>query len=68
MEYTPIVMDHCTNPRNMGELKDANGEFKSIIKEFELNSDGKIEVRTFYGGKGELKIKELTIYKDKKLI
>lgn len=49
-----------------GELKDTNGEFKSIIKEFELNSDGKIEVRTFYGGKGELKIKELTIYKDKK--
>lgn len=25
MEYTPIVMDHFTHPRNMGELEDANG-------------------------------------------
>ena len=47
-----------------GELKDTNGEFKIASGEFELSSDAKIEVRTFYSGKGELRIKELVIKRD----
>lgn len=47
-----------------GELKDTNGEFQIASGEFELSSDAKIEVRTFYSGKGELRIKELVIKRD----
>lgn len=54
MAYSEKVMDHFTNPRNVGELEDANGvgevgnsKCGDIMKMFIKVEDGKIEKVTF---------------------
>ena len=53
--YSDTVMDHFTNPRNMGEIEDANGVGEvgnpscgDVMKLYlKVNSDGVIENSTF---------------------
>ena len=46
-----------------GDLLGTNSEFKTLSVEFETKEKAEIEIRSFYNGKGELKIKELVLYK-----
>lgn len=46
-----------------GDLTGTNSEFKTLGAQFETKEKAEIEIRSFYNGKGELKIKELVLYK-----
>ena len=46
-----------------GDLAGTNSEFKTLSAQFETKEKAEIEIRSFYNGKGELKIKELVLYK-----
>lgn len=46
-----------------GNLAGTNSEFKTLSAQFETKEKAEIEIRSFYNGKGELKIKELVLYK-----
>ena len=46
-----------------GDLLGTNSEFKTLSVEFETKEKAEVEIRSFYNGKGELKIKELVLYK-----
>ena len=46
-----------------GDLLGTNSEFKTLSVEFETKEKAEIEIRSFYNGNGELKIKELVLYK-----
>ena len=46
-----------------GDLAGTNSEFKTLSAQFETKEKAEIEIRSFYNGNGELKIKELVLYK-----
>ena len=46
-----------------GDLTGTNSEFKTLGAQFETKEKAEVEIRSFYNGKGELKIKELVLYK-----
>ncbi|MDY6123457.1 MAG: hypothetical protein SPI08_02835, partial [Campylobacter sp.] len=46
-----------------GDLLGTNSEFKTLSAQFETKEKAEIEIRSFYNGNGELKIKELVLYK-----
>lgn len=46
-----------------GDLTETNSEFKTLGAQFETKEKAEVEIRSFYNGKGELKIKELVLYK-----
>lgn len=46
-----------------GDLLGTNSEFKTLSAQFETKEKAEIEIRSFYNGKGELKIKELILHK-----
>ena len=46
-----------------GDLTGTNSEFKTLSAQFKTKEKAEVEIRSFYNGKGELKIKELVLYK-----
>ena len=58
-----LVVKNKHSVISKGDLIGTNSEFKTLSAQFETKEKAEIEIRSFYNGNGELKIKELVLYK-----
>ena len=58
-----LIVEKNSTIISKGDLVGTNSEFKTLSAQFETKEKAEIEIRSFYNGKGELKIKELVLYK-----
>lgn len=58
-----LVVKNKHSVISKGDLAGTSSEFKTLSAEFEIKEKAEVEIRSFYNGKGELKIKELILYK-----
>lgn len=58
-----LVVENKYSVISKGDLAGTNSEFKTLSAEFETKEKAEVEIRSFYNGKGELKIKELILHK-----
>ena len=58
-----LIVEKNSTIISKGDLTGTNSEFKTLSAQFETKEKAEIEIRSFYNGKGELKIKELVLYK-----
>ena len=58
-----LIVEKNSTIISKGDLVGTNSEFKTLSAQFETKEKAEIEIRSFYNGKGDLKIKELVLYK-----
>ena len=58
-----LIVEKNSTIISKGDLVGTNSEFKTLGAQFETKEKAEVEIRSFYNGKGELKIKELVLYK-----